>query len=174
MAGYCPLKSVTAVTARRTTPANTVTAVTTDTLSFVTPFTAEELLSSIIDDGILDEDGVHKLMSKKKLDYVQKNHSLSIWKGADGRWRTYLPDAEKPNGRKLVSRGSHDELISMLFDFYTEAEKQRKRLQITLEELFDEWQQHKSIYVTDSTIRNLCMRAMLSQKSLYAHLQRLT
>ena len=86
---YCPLKSVTAVTAvtaRRTTPANTVTAVTTDTLSFVTPFTAEELLSSIIDDGILDEDGVHKLMSKKKLDYVQKNHSLSIWKGADGRW----------------------------------------------------------------------------------------
>ena len=78
--------AVTAVTARRTTPANTVTAVTTDTLSFVTPFTAEELLSSIIDDGILDEDGVHKLMSKKKLDYVQKNHSLSIWKGADGRW----------------------------------------------------------------------------------------
>ena len=163
MAGYGPLKSVTAVTARRTTPANTVTAVTTDTLSFVTPFTAEELLSSIIDDGILDEDGVHKLMSKKKLDYVQKNHSLSIWKGADGRWRTYLPDAEKPNGRKLVSRGSHDELISMLFDFYTEAEKQRKRLQITLEELFDEWQQHKSIYVTDSTIK----RDKTTWKSLY-------
>ena len=131
-------------------------------LSF-TPFTAEELLSSIIDDGILDEDGVHKLMSKKKLDYVQKNHSLSIWKGADGRWRTYLPDAEKPNGRKLVSRGSHDELISMLFDFYTEAEKQRKRLQITLEELFDEWQQHKSIYVTDSTIK----RDKTTWKSLY-------
>ena len=148
MAGYCPLKSVTAVTARRTTPANTVTAVTTDTLSFVTPFTAEELLSSIIDDGILDEDGVHKLMSKKKLDYVQKNHSLSIWKGADGRWRTYLPDAEKPNGRKLVSRGSHDELISMLFDFYTEAEKQRKRLQITLE---------KSLYEGDAiTKKPIC------------------
>ena len=97
MAEYCPLKSVTAVTAvtaRRTTPANTVTAVTTDTLSFATPFTAEELFSSIIDDGILDEDGVHKLMSKKKLNYVQKNHSLSIWKGADGhadRWIHLCP-----------------------------------------------------------------------------------
>jgi site-specific recombinase XerD len=51
----------------------------------------------------------------------------------------------------------------MLFDFYTEAEKQRKRLQITLSELFDEWQQHKSLYVTESTIK----RDKTTWKSLY-------
>ena len=157
------MTAVTVVTVRRTTPANTVTAVTTDTHRFLGPFTAEEILSSLIDDGMLDADGVQKAMNKKKYNYVQKNHSHSIWEGEDGRWRTYLPDADKPKGRKLVSRGSQDELVTMLFEFYTEAEKLRAKKQITLEELLPEWQDYKKLYVTDATIK----RDTTTWKSLY-------
>ena len=124
---------------------------------------AEELLSVLYENGIVDADGVQLIMNKKKQEKVISYHNHKILKGDDGRWRTYLPDAEKPKGRKLVSRGSYDELISMLYDFYTEAEKQRKRMQITLEELFDEWQKHKSLFVTDSTIK----RDKTTWKSLY-------
>ena len=157
------MTAVTVVTVRRTTPANTVTAVTTDTHCFSGPFTAEEILSSLIDDGMLDADGVQKAMNKKKYNYVQKNHSHSIWEGEDGRWRTYLPDADKPKGRKLVSRGSQDELVTLLFEFYTEAEKLRAKQQITLEELLPEWQEYKSLYVTDATIK----RDKTTWKSMY-------
>ena len=56
MAGYCPLKSVTAVTAvtaRRTAPANTVTAVTTDTHLPEMHFTPDEILSYISQNGTM-------------------------------------------------------------------------------------------------------------------------
>ena len=157
------MTAVTVVTVRRTTPANTVTTVTTDTHSLSAPITAEELLSSLIDDGILDEDGVQKAMNKKKYNYVLNNHSHSIWEGDDGRWRTYLPDADKPKGRKLVSRGSHDELISLLYDHYIEAYKLSTGKLMTLEELFPKWQEYKRLYVTDSTIK----RDKTTWKSLY-------
>ena len=88
---------------------------------------------------------------------------MPIWEGEDGRWRTYLPDADKPKGRKLVSRGSQDELVTLLFEFYTEAEKLRAKQQVTLEELLPEWQDYKKLYVTDATIK----RDTTTWKSLY-------
>ena len=69
MAGYCPSKyvtAVTAVTARRTTPANTVTAVTTDTHLSEMHFTPTEILSYISQNGTIDLRDVENDMRKSR------------------------------------------------------------------------------------------------------------
>lgn len=116
-------------------------------------FSEGEILSALIENGMVDSDGVHEAMNKKMLNYVTGCHSHTIWKGDDGRWRTYLPDADKPKGRKLVSRESYDALIKLLYEFYIGAEEMREKLEMTLEMLFPEWQEEKRIHVTESTVK---------------------
>lgn len=129
----------------------------TETLNQNVPITAlfsdSEILSALMENGIVDTDGVQEAMNKKMLNYVTSCHSNTIWEGDDGRWRTYVPDVDKPKGRRLVSRETNEALISMLFDFYKGDEYDREKREKTMEDLFPEWQEHKRFYVTAATIR---------------------
>ena len=127
-----------------------------DLVYFLSSISSEELLSDLIENGMVDADGAQSIMKKKQKEFVKRYHSLKIWKGDDGRWRTYIQDQNDHTKRRLVSRGSEDELITMLYDHYSDAEAQRKRQKVTLESLFEDWQKEKSKYSSISTIkRNL-------------------
>ena len=143
---------------------NPLHAVTTDTHNFdLSQFSAEEILSAIYEDGKVDEDGVRIIMKKKLIEKLLSNHEHKIWKGDDGRWRTYLPDPDKPKGRKLVSRATEEDLKELLCDYYRNIEEELKRKNMTLESLFEEWTKQKGKHCSESTIA----RNKATWKSLY-------
>ncbi len=57
------------------------------------------------------------------LDYLNSDdfsslHKYKIWINNDDKWCTYLPDATKPNNRRLIRRNTEEKLMSTLRDYY--------------------------------------------------------
>lgn len=57
------------------------------------------------------------------LDYLNSDdfsslHKYKIWVNNDDKWCTYLPDATKPNNRRLIRRNTEEKLMSTLRDYY--------------------------------------------------------
>lgn len=61
-------------------------------------------------------------------------HPYAISQWQDGKWRTYLPDENAPNGRRLVKRTTEKAIKQVVYDFWKEEEENP-----TLEEVFNEW-----------------------------------
>lgn len=94
--------------------------------------TQNELLKYAIESGILDIALVQEQVDMQKRKELLAKHKYEIWKGNDGYWRTYLPDAEK--GRKLIKKkeqkGVEDEVI-----YFIRQEEENP----TVEDIFCEW-----------------------------------
>ena len=120
-------------------------------------------MSSLVESNILDADGVRQIMRKKRLEYVIDHHNYDIWEGKDGRWKTYISDEDKPKGRRQISRATKTDLVEYLYKMYIAEDKDFLRKQASMESLYDEWADYKSIFVTESTIK----RSANSWRSYY-------
>lgn len=65
-------------------------------------------------------------------------HSRPITEGKDGYWRTYLPDASKPNNRRLIKKRTKEAVIQEVVAYY-----QQESENPTIEEMFNEWNDHR-------------------------------
>ena len=115
-------------------------------------YSADDILSTIYEEGILNEDGVRLIMRKKHLQYVLSHHEHKIWQSADGRWKTYITD-EESGKRKQISRESREELENFLYDKYLAEDEELAKKRATMESLYDEWAEYKSLFVSESTIK---------------------
>ena len=115
-------------------------------------YSADDVLSTIYEQGILDEDGVRLIMRKKHLQFVLSHHEHKIWQSADGRWKTYITD-EESGKRKQISRESREELENYLYDKYFAEDEELAKKSATMESLYDEWAEYKSLFVSESTIK---------------------
>ena len=115
-------------------------------------YSADDVLSTIYEQGILDEDGVRLIMRKKHLQFVLSHHEHKIWQSADGRWKTYITD-EESGKRKQISRESREELENILYDKYLAEDEELAKKRATMESLYDEWAEYKSLFVSESTIK---------------------
>ena len=115
-------------------------------------YSADDVLSTIYEEGILDEDGVRLIMRKKHLQFVLSHHEHKIWQSADGRWKTYITD-EESGKRKQISRESRENLEDFLYDKYFAEDEELAKKNATMESLYDEWAEYKSLFVSESTIK---------------------
>ena len=74
-----------------------------------------ELLKYWVESGIIDIAYLQNIVAMKKREEILKEHPYDIWQGKDGKWRTYLPDAEK--GRKLVKRTDQKSIEDVVIKF---------------------------------------------------------
>ena len=65
-------------------------------------FSPEETLAFLEINGIIDLRDVEENMRKARKEKILQKHPYSIYQGKDGRWRTYLPDDFKSEGRRLI------------------------------------------------------------------------
>ena len=97
-----------------------------------------DLLSSAIDNGIIDltivESELERLQKQKYLEM----HTQRIWLSDKGRWKTYLKTKE---GRRLLSALTKEELEDKIANHYKE-----KVDSPTFEEVFMEWQRNRLKY----------------------------
>lgn len=115
-------------------------------------YSADDVLSTIYEEGILDEDGVRLIMRKKHLQFVLSHHEHKIWQSADGRWKTYITD-EESGKRKQISRESREDLEDFLYDKYLAEDEELAKKRATMESLYDDWAEYKSLFVSESTIK---------------------
>ena len=115
-------------------------------------YSADDVLSTIYEQGILDEDGVRLIMRKKHLQFVLSHHEHKIWQSADGRWKTYITD-EESGKRKQISRESREDLEDFLYDKYLAEDEALAKKRATMESLYDDWAEYKSLFVSEATIK---------------------
>ena len=115
-------------------------------------YSADDVLSTIYEQGILDEDGVRLIMRKKHLQFVLSHHEHKIWQSADGRWKTYITD-EESGKRRQISRESREELENFLYDKYLAEDEELAKKRATMESLYDDWAEYKSLFVSEATIK---------------------
>lgn len=103
--------------------------------------TESEILKIALDGGIIDINAVQKQieMNERKR-YLQMNKS-EIWQGSNGRYMTYVDDATKPKGRRLLSKKSMEELEDAIVRYYKETENDP-----FLKDIFYKWASEKLNY----------------------------
>ena len=90
---------------------------------------------------LIDNDKINLIEIKQEIElkenkrYLEK-HEYEIWQGKNGKWYTYLPDADK--GRVQRQRNSRKEIEALIISYHKKQEENP-----TIDELFHEWLQRK-------------------------------
>lgn len=82
----------------------------------------KELLKFAIENGIIDTALVQEKVDMQKRANLLEKHPYKIWQGADGQWRTYLPDVVK--GRVLRKRNSRVKIEDAVVEYWQKHESE--------------------------------------------------
>lgn len=108
------------------------------------------ILQYAIDNGIIDMNSLEeqvKMMEEQKL---LNQHAHKIWQGKDGKWRTYLPDASKTNGRRLIKKTSPEAITAAIVAYYKKEDNEPEI--ITFKMMYERWRKYKDNLVSNNTI----------------------
>ena len=106
--------------------------------------TANDILDYLSSQGIIDLNGVEEEVSKAKAKRILENHPYAVFQGRDGRWRTHVPDNDKPDGRRMIVKTSREDLDAAIVDAYQGRKGARR--QETIKTLYPKWIEHKRLY----------------------------
>ena len=96
--------------------------------------------------GRINLDDVLRQDEEMKKKEILKQHKYPISYGqSDNRWHTYVPDKDRPSGRKSVAKRKKEDLESYLIDFYAKLEKAEEKKAETLKSFYPVWLQHKNL-----------------------------
>lgn len=106
---------------------------------------------------------VQKQIEMLKRETILKEHKYSVFQGADGSWRTHVPDRSAKEGRKLIKRKNREDLETAIVKAYRENDKV---LNPTLSKVYPLWLEHyKARAGSDNTVK----RAVASWNRYYAN-----
>ena len=74
-----------------------------------------------------------KMYDDMKNEQILKNHKFEVWKSADGKWRTYLPQGK---GRRMIARVNRADIDKVIIEAYKEPE-------VNFKQCFTEWSDQK-------------------------------
>lgn len=111
----------------------------------------EQMFSFLVENGMIDVGDTVNAMIKKRKENILKKHTFDIWKGNDGRYRTYIEDETKNSGRRMIVKTHEEDLLDYLVQFYEKQEKDRSLKNYTLSRLFPLWLEYKGLHVSAST-----------------------
>ena len=94
----------------------------------------DEVLKFAIENGMIDLSYIQDEIAMKKREELLKRHKWAISQGKDGYWRTYLPDASKPKGRRQIKRITKEDIENVVCDYLKEDIENP-----TINEVFEEW-----------------------------------
>ena len=111
-------------------------------------FSAEDILVYLVQNGKIDLDSAEEDMKKSQMDKVLEQHPYKIYQGSDGKWYTYLTDESKNNKRRKIVRNSLEDIKHALYEYYTGVSELKKLDSITIEKLYPEWLEFKSLHTS--------------------------
>ncbi len=115
-----------------------------------------KVLIEAIESGIIIIGDVQEQLEMKKKKDILSKHTYQIWQGANGYWYTHLPKLGCPEKRQLIKRKSKDDLENGIVNYYTKDDEQEKILKATLNSIYYEWLDYKSLHTNaSSSIRRI-------------------
>lgn len=100
-----------------------------------------EMLQFALENGIIDIDTIQTQIEMNERKKYLNLHKNEIWKGKDGKYRTYLIDEEAKSGRRQVVRKTKKEIENVIIKFY-----KSKNPEPTVEDIFLKWINRKLEY----------------------------
>lgn len=100
-------------------------------------------MNTLLENGIIVSASLQEQIEMASKKEILKTHPYQIFYASDGRWATYLPDADKK--RRLVKRKSKEDLEDAIVSFYEET----KRLSFI--EVFHRYREYHDQMVCDSS-----------------------
>ena len=82
-----------------------------------------------------------------------EKHPYAISQGKDGKWRTYIPDANNKGERRMIKRASEPAIFEVLIRYYLEQEKKESEEKYRFQVFFDKWKEKQISYgVSNNTV----------------------
>lgn len=88
-----------------------------------------------------------QVIMKERTKYLSQ-HPYKISQGKDGKWRTYLPDADK--GRKMIKKSSQKDVEDVIVKYYQS--KDGKSNPKTFDDNYKRWRRVQDVLVSHNTI----------------------
>lgn len=101
-------------------------------LGSVTVGELKSIMQQAANDDIMFSSYVQEILEMSRKKELLQKHPYKINQGKDGKWRTYIPDAEK--GRRLIKKSSRESLENVVVSYW-KAESEDP----TIKEVFEEW-----------------------------------
>ena len=106
------------------------------------------ILNYAIQNGMINMESIQEQVMKSERKRILDEYVYRIWVGDDGFARTYVPEPNKPSGRRMVKRKSLKEIEDMVIELV--CEKGIRKEKQTLLSLFPQWMKFKEAH-TNST-----------------------
>ena len=107
---------------------------------------SEEILKYLVESGKINLNDAEEDMKKSQMDQILDQHPYSIYQGSNGKWYTTVTDVTKPDKRRKIVRTSLEDLKVAIYEFYTGVSEHKKLDSITIEKLFPQWLEYKSLH----------------------------
>ena len=91
-----------------------------------------DVLQYALENGMIDVKYVQEQIALNKRKELIEKHPYSIWKGKEGLWHTYLPDAEK---KRIHKRSSTRQGIEDIVADYWKAQMENP----TVKDVYEQW-----------------------------------
>lgn len=116
-----------------------------------------KLVTDAIAYGIIDKEELLRTITMRKEEQILETHKQfsTIWENQSGAFVTYIPDEEKPRGRRQISSKTLEGLNKKVIAHYKAEEKKSQTKAVTLESLYPEWLSMKQLECTSSTVKRL-------------------
>ena len=110
----------------------------------------EKILKYMQDNDMVDiEDVLNKIETMKNQEILNRHH-YAISQGSNGRWYTYLPDANRPNGRRQIAKSSKEKIEKEVVQYYKQKDKEESQRNIQLRDLYVCWMHWRKENGTDA------------------------
>ena len=107
----------------------------------------KELVQELEKYGIINMSDVLEQLEKMKTQELLNKHTYEIWQGKDGKWRTYLPDAEK--GRRLIKKTKRENVEKEVINYYKKEEQGKVK---TFKDCYLHWRSVHDELVSDNSV----------------------
>ena len=102
------------------------------------------------DNDMVDiEDVLNKIETMKNQEILNQHH-YAISQGSNGHWYTYLPDANRPNGRRQIAKSSKEKIEKEVIQYYKQKDKEESQRNIQLRDLYVCWMHWRKENGTDA------------------------
>lgn len=105
------------------------------------------MLQYLIEHGKMDESELQKTYEDMKRKEKLEQHTYKIWKGKDGKWRTYVNSGSE---RKLLKYKTKEGLEEALIRYYQDLEE--KEEPVTFQDAYFKWRRAKDEELCDNSI----------------------
>ena len=88
-----------------------------------------------LQNGIISMNDIAENLKAMERKEILNNHPYKVWQGKDGKWKTFLIDDTKKEGRRQVARATKESVEDAIVEDYKKNHEQRHKVY----QLFEDW-----------------------------------